>query len=108
MSAKRRGGIVYSTSGNQPAENKSQSSVPHSEQDLRVHLDRLKGNKVVTRISGYTGSDQDLMELGRLIKSKCGVGGNTKNGEILVQGDHRMRVGEILEGEGIRFKLSGG
>ena len=79
------GGIVYSTSGG----HREEETLPPQQQQLRIHLDRLKGNKELTRIVGFVGKGSDLEDLGRALKSKCGVGGNTKDGVILLQGDHR-------------------
>lgn len=109
MAKKGSGGIVFSTSGNsfEPDEEAS-APTPASEQDLRVHLDRLKGNKLVTRVSGFEGPTNDLKDLGRFLKNKCGVGGNNKNGEILIQGDHCNRVLALLKEKGYKAKRSGG
>lgn len=101
------GGLVYSTNPKVGTEARP-TTLPPAEQDLRIHLDRLKGNKVVTRIVGFTGNDDDLADLGKLLKSKCGVGGNTKDGLILLQGDHRDKVLALLNEKGYKAKKAGG
>ncbi len=111
MKKRPLGGLVYSTGGNVPLysnDANAPATLPPAQQDLRIHLDRLKGNKVVTRITGFVGNDGDLGELGKTLKSKCGVGGNAKEGEILLQGDHRDKVLKLLMDAGYRAKKSGG
>lgn len=82
--------------------------MPPQQQDLRIHLDRMKGNKEVTRIVGFVGTSDDLADLGKTLKSKCGVGGNTKDGVILLQGDHRDKVLKLLADAGYKSKKAGG
>ncbi len=109
MSKKQKGGLVYSTGGSvKTTADGMEETLPNSSQDLRIHLDRVKGNKLVTRITGYVGSAEALKILGKEIKNKCGVGGNVKDGVVLIQGDHRDRVVQILQDNDIRAKKSGG
>lgn len=101
------GGLVYSTNKNMST-TREPTTLPPQQQDLRIHLDRLKGNKEVTRIVGFVGKPGDLEDLGRSLKSKCGVGGNSKDGMILLQGDHRDKVLAWLVEKGYKAKKAGG
>ena len=106
---KNRIGVVYSTSEEyQYNENEEieEDTLPNNQQMLRVELDKKnRRGKKVTLITGYTGMTGDLKELGKLLKSKCGVGGNVKDREILIQGDFRQKVGEILTKAGFKVKI---
>ena len=101
---KKRLDIVYSTNPDyhfQEEEERSDKTVPKEKQLLRVSLDkRNRRGKAVTLITGFSGSDDELQELGKMLKMKCGVGGSAKEGEIIVQGDHREKVLGILLKEG--------
>lgn len=108
---KARLGMVYSTDPGfnyETAREAEAETLPPAQQDLRVWLDRKqRAGKVVTLVRGFVGSDDDLGELARLLKTKCGVGGAAKEGEIIIQGDHRDRVVEILTKSGYRCKKAG-
>ena len=79
------------------------------QQNLRVWLDRSgRGGKVVTLVRGFVGRGDDLAELGRMLRSRCGTGGSVKDGEIIVQGDRRDRVMELLAAAGYKCKKAGG
>jgi len=101
---KKRLNIVYSTNPDfdYTEETTSEEETrPKAKQPLRISLDkRNRKGKAVTLITGFVGADSDLQELGKLLKTKCGVGGSAKEGEIIVQGDHRQKALEILQKEG--------
>lgn len=105
-------GLVFSTNPDVPLdryEDQDEESLKPSQQDLRVQLDKKqRAGKAVTLITGFIGSEGDLKELGKLLKTKCGVGGSVKDGEILVQGDFRIKIMEILMKEGYKVKKIGG
>ena len=109
---KKRDGIVFSTADSfdyQFGEEESQDTFSPNQQKLRVLLDKKsRAGKQVTLIEGFVGSEEDLKELGKLLKNKCGVGGSTKDGEILIQGDHRDKVVQVLTQAGYGAKKVGG
>ena len=107
-----RTGVVYSTNpdftyqSNEPAPT---TTLPPPQQQLRVQLDKKqRGGKQVTLVTGFVGTDADLQTLGKLLKTKCGVGGSAKDGEVVVQGDFRDKVLAVLLKEGYRAKQAGG
>ncbi len=108
---KERLGVVFSTNPDYKYETEAEQeaeTLPASKQNLRVWLDRLKGGRVATVVRGFVGSQQELAELGKELKTKCGVGGTAKDGEIIIQGDHRDRVVDLLTRAGYRCKKAGG
>jgi translation initiation factor 1 len=109
---KERLGTVYSTDPNFRYETLTEEQVetlPPNKQDLRVQLDKKQRNgKKATLVSGFIGKDDDLKDLAKLLKTKCGVGGSAKDGEILIQGDFCNKVMEILKKENYKVKRSGG
>jgi len=101
---KKRLDIVYSTNPDyhyQEDGKGSEETIANAKQPLRISLDkRNRKGKAVTLITGFVGSDNDLQELGKKLKSKCGVGGSAKDGEIIIQGDQRAKILTILQDEG--------
>ncbi len=97
---KQRLGVVFSTNPDYQYQRETEEAVetlPAARQKLRVGIDRrARAGKQVTLVSGFVGRQEDLEELGRTLKTKCGVGGSVKDGEILIQGDHRDRIVDLL------------
>lgn len=105
-----QGGMVYSTNSNyNHSDGAEEETLAPQDQLLYVSIDRKqRKGKEVTLVEGFVGSDDDLKALAKMLKSKCGVGGNSKDGEIIIQGNKRDKVMELLEVEGYRVKRKGG
>ncbi len=105
---KKRLGVVFSTNPDfayQQEEAEEEVTLEPSKQNLIVSIDRKgRGGKQVTLVTGFVGTADDLAEVGRALKVKCGVGGNAKNGEITIQGDFRDRVVTLLKEMGYKAK----
>ena len=101
---KDRLNVVYSTNPDYQYENigeEEAETLPKNQQKLRVSMEKKgRGGKTVTLICGFIGSEDDLKELGKLLKTKCGVGGSAKEGEIIIQGDFKQRIIDLLKAEG--------
>jgi len=104
--------MVYSTNPNfsfDEEQDESQETLSFDQQKLYVSLDKKnRGGKEVTLVEGFVGSDEDLKDLGKTLKSKCGVGGSAKDGEIIVQGNHRDKVMAELTKMGFKVVRKGG
>ena len=101
-------GVVYSTNPDyeyQYDDAPQTETLPPTAQKLRIRMERSgRGGKTVTVVSGFIGADDDLDELGRTLKTKCGVGGSVKDGLIIIQGDFRERVVALLQALGYPAK----
>lgn len=103
---KDRLNVVFSTNPNyqyETEEEEEQELLPKNQQKLRVKLDRKnRGGKTVTLVTGFVGPEEDLKALGKLLKGKLGVGGSAKDGEIIIQGEFKERVIDILLKDGYK------
>lgn len=101
---KDRLGVVFSTNPDFHYESEAEPEVailPKAQQRLRVSMEKNhRGGKTVTLVRGFVGTDDDLTALARLLKTRCGVGGSAKEGEIIIQGDFRQRIIDLLKAEG--------
>lgn len=101
---KERLNIVYSTNPDYQYitdEKEENETLPKQQQKLRVSIEKNhRGGKTVTIVKNFIGSDNDAKELGRMLKTKFGVGGSVKDGEILVQGDFKAKIIELLKNDG--------
>jgi translation initiation factor 1 len=108
---KNTSGFVYSTNPDFSIENEesNEETLAPNQQDLRVWRDsKSRKGKTVTLVKGFIGTDDDLKTLEKLLKSKCGVGGTSKDGEIVIQGDMRDKIHDILKAAGYGVKKAGG
>jgi len=105
---KKRLGVVFSTNPDFTYEEETEqepATLAPEKQNLIVSIDRKgRGGKQVTLVTGFVGTADDLSELGRTLKAKCGVGGSAKDGEITIQGDFRDRVTALLKEMGYKAK----
>ena len=108
---KKDGSIYYSTNPDyQPWEEEEvEETLEPAQQNLRIWLEKGgRGGKVASVIKGFVGAEDDLKELAKELKSKIGTGGNAKNGEIIIQGDHRDKIQNLLSQAGYKSKKAGG
>ena len=107
---KNRKGVMYSTNPNFEYQYKNQviKTLANTNQYLKVCINKHRAGKIAVIIKDFVGTKDDLNTLGKLLKTKCGVGGSAKNGEIIIQGDVRDKVMEILDKEGYNYKRIGG
>ncbi len=109
---KGRQGVVYSTNPDFSYEYEQEAqthTLPPQQQNLKVMLDKkARAGKQVTLVTGFVGTEDDLKELGKLLKNKCGVGGTIKDQEIVIQGDFRNKILQILLQANYKAKKAGG
>ena len=107
-----KGNIVYSTNKDfkiEDEENEDFDTPVPASQTLKIWLEKnARGGKTVSIVKGFAGKEDDLEKLAKVLKAKCGVGGSVKDGDILIQGDHRDKLIKILTELGYQAKKAGG
>lgn len=111
-SKKDRTNVVYSTNDQYEYEYDSmeeEETLPPNEQVLRVYIEKKgRGGKTASVVKGFVGTTDDLNDLAKTLKAKCGVGGSVKEGEIIIQGDQRDKIVALLSDKGYAIKKAGG
>lgn len=109
---KKRLGVVYSTNSEfnyNRDEKEEESTLPPGMQILKVRPEKKgRKGKTVTLVTGFIGSSDNLEELARMLKTRCGTGGSAKDGEIIIQGDFTNKIITILSELNYKAKRSGG
>ena len=109
---KKLKGVVYSTNPDynyKYDEKEEMKTLIPSQQFLKIEFEKKhRGGKTVSLVRGFVGNSDDLEQLGKLLKSKCGTGGSVKEGEIIIQGDKREQMIKILNDLGYKTKRVGG
>lgn len=104
--------VVYSTNDDfnfDFGDEQEAETLPAQQQNLKVmHDKKQRGGKTATLVTGFIGTEDDLKVLGKTLKTKCGVGGNVKDGEIIIQGENRDKVYDLLIKDGYKVKKHGG
>ena len=110
MKKKNKKLTVYSTNPNfeYDEDNQENITLEPSDQLLEVCIDKHRAGKTAIIIKGYVGNLSDIKTLSKKLKTKCGVGGSVKNGEIIIQGNVRDKIMDILKQDGYRYKRVGG
>lgn len=108
---KDRLNVVYSTNPDfqyDQGEKQEEETILPQKQNLIVAIEKKnRGGKTVTLVKGFIGKEDDLAELGRKLKTRCGVGGSVKDGEIIIQGEFKTRIADLLKEWGYKVKVSG-
>jgi len=106
---KDRLNVVYSTNSDYKYEiekDNESETLPKEKQHLRITLDKKnRGGKIVTLITGFIGKENDKKDLCRILKTKCGVGGSVKEEGIIIQGDFKQKINDLLTKDGYHTKM---
>jgi len=107
---KNKKGVMYSTNPDFEFEHENEEveTLANNAQHLKVCIDKHRAGKIAVIIKDFVGNTEDLKSLGKMLKAKCGVGGTAKNGEIIIQGDVRDKIMDILGENGYNYKRVGG